>query len=132
MIETKIDQFTSDSKEDLKNEIIFKCNIGNYFTAREKLCDLLKISLDGFRYDSITKYNLSVMSSCVANILNELAANRSLTKRFIDFIASDVYIAYDDYQERSIEDFIIKSRKYDDTVEVNWPRIVSFLRNIYK
>jgi len=133
MIETNIDSSKIDSsKEDMKNEIMFQCNIGNYFTAREKLYDLLKTSLDSFLYEQLTAYNLSAMSCCATNILNELVVERRLTKGFVDFIASDVYTIYEDYQERSIEDFVIKSRKYDDTVEVNWPRVVSFLKEIYK
>ena len=132
MIETKIDQFTLDSKEDLKNEIIFNCNIGYYFTAREKLYALLKTSLDFFLYKQLTAYNLSAMSCCVEKILNELVSTKQLTKTFVDFIASDVYTIYEDYQERSIEDFVIKSRNHDNMVEVNWPRVVSFLKRIYK
>ena len=129
----KIDHFVSDSLEsDVKNEIMFQCNIGNYFTASEKLCDLLKTSLDSFLYEQLTAYNLSVMSCCVANILNELVVERRLTKSFVDFIASDVYTIYEDYQERSIDNFVIKSRKHDDKVEVNWTRVVSFLKEIYK
>ena len=54
MIETKIDHFISDSLEpDVKNEIMFQCNIGNYSTAIEKLYDLLKESLDDFIYNLI-------------------------------------------------------------------------------
>jgi hypothetical protein len=129
MIETKIDNFISDSLEpDVKNEITFQCNIGNYFAAIENLCNLLKESLDNFIYEPLTEYNLSIMSCCVEKILNELVSTKQLTKTFVDFIASNVYTIYEDYQERSIEDFVIKSRKHDDTVEVNWPRVVLFLK----
>ena len=96
------------------------------------MCNLLKESLDDFIYKPLTAYNLSAMSCCVTNILDELVVERRLTKGFVDFIASDVYTIYEDYQERSIEDFVIKSRKHGDTVEVNWPRVVSFLKEIYK
>lgn len=113
---------------DMVQKILVMDSAEDYKWAKYYLMAWILDSLEQFRYEAILPPVLFQASRVVEYLILELIQAR-ISKEFVIYLESDVMnMSQDDFDAYAKQDFVIEDKNQQNTVRVNWPRIITFIK----
>ena len=113
---------------DLVKKILVMDGAEDYKWAKYYLMTWIQGSLEQFRYEAIIPAVLFQASRVVEHLILELIQAR-ISKEFVIYLESDVMnMSQDDFDAYAKQDFVIEDKNQQNTIMVNWPRIITFIK----